>query len=87
MSGNQTAVTSIAEGEEYELLAGEDGASFILRSKVDFSTAHLQGEDAARFRTDYDAIRLQFPDWKPDQTLAQLWDQGGYSWLASQEAE
>lgn len=87
MSGNQAAVTSIAEGEEYELLAGEDGASFILRSKVDFSAAHLQGEDAARFRTDYDAIRLQFPDWKPDQTLAQLWDQGGYSWLASQEAE
>lgn len=87
MSGNQAAITSIAEGKEYELLASEDGASFILRSKVDFSVAHLQGEDAARFRTDYDAIRLQFPDWKPDQTLAQLWDQGGYSWLASQEAE
>jgi len=87
MSGNQAAVTSIAEGEEYELLASEDGTSFILRSKADFFAAHLQGEDAARFRTDYDAIRLQFPDWKPDQTLAQLWDQGGYSWLASQEVE
>jgi hypothetical protein len=87
MSENQAVVTSIAEGEEYELLAGEDGTSFILRSKVDFSTAHLHGEDAARFRADYDAIRLQFPDWKPDQTLAQLWDQGGYSWLASQEVE
>lgn len=87
MSGDQASVTSIAEGEEYELLAGQDGTSFILRSKADFIAAHLQGEDAARFRTDYDAIRLQFPDWKPDQTLAQLWDQGGYSWLASQEAD
>ena len=52
-----------------------------------FLTAHLQGEDATRFRTDYDAIRQQFPAWKPDQTLAQLWDQGGYSWLAAQEAD
>ncbi len=87
MNENQTSVGLIAEGEEYELLASEDRASFILRSKSDFFAAHLQGEDAARFRTDYDAIRSQFPDWKPDQTLAQLWDQGGYSWLASQEAD
>ena len=87
MSENQASVSLIAEGNEYELLGTEDGAAFILRSKADFFTAHLQGEDAARFRTDYDAIRLQFPNWKPDQTLAQLWDQGGYSWLAAQEAD
>lgn len=87
MSGNQASVSLIAQGSEYELLGSEDGAAFILRSKADFFAAHLQGEDAARFRTDYDAIRLQFPDWKPDQTLAQLWDQGGYSWLAAQEAD
>ena len=87
MSGNQAVVTSIAEGKDYELLASEDGASFILRSKADLLAAHLQGENAARFQTDYDAIRRQFPDWQPDQTLAQLWDQGGYSWLASQEAD
>jgi hypothetical protein len=86
MSDGQASVGLIAEGKDYELLASEDGAAFILRSKTDFSSAHLQGEDAARFRTDYDAIRTQFPDWKPDQTLAQLWDQGGYSWLATQEA-
>ncbi|WKA28576.1 hypothetical protein [Bradyrhizobium roseum] len=87
MSTDLASATSMAEGEEYELLAGEDGTSFILRSKVDFLAAHLRGEDAARFRADYDSIRLQFPDWKPDQTLAQLWDQGGYSWLASKEAD
>lgn len=87
MSVNQASVSLIAQGSEYELLASEDDAAFILRSKADFFAAHLKGEDAARFRTDYDVIRRQFPDWKPDQTLAQLWDQGGYSWLAAQEAD
>jgi hypothetical protein len=86
MSEHQ-AVRPMLEGKDYELLSVEDGTSFILRSKADFFTAHLQGEDAARFRADYDAIRRQFPDWQPDQTLAQLWDQGGYSWLAAQEAD
>jgi hypothetical protein len=84
MNESQTLIT---EGKEFELLTLEDGASFILRSKTDFFTAHLQGDDAKRFRTDYDTIRAQFPGWKPDQTLAQLWDQGGYSWLAAQEAD
>ena len=87
MIENQASGSLIAEGRDFELLTAEDGASFILRSKADFFTAHLQGEDATRFRTDYDAIRQQFPAWKPDQTLAQLWDQGGYSWLAAQEAD
>lgn len=83
----QASVRLIAEGKDYELLASEDKASFILRSKADFFTAHLQGEDAMRFRADYETIQRQFPDWKPDQTLAQLWDQGGYSWLAAQDGE
>ena len=55
--------------------------------RQNFSAAHLRGEDAARFHADYEAIKQQFPAWKPDQTLAQLWDQGGYGWLAAQEAE
>ena len=87
MIENQVSPSLIAEGRDFELLTAEDGASYILRSKADFFTAHLRGEDATRFRTDYDAIRQQFPAWKPDQTLAQLWDQGGYSWLAAQEAD
>jgi hypothetical protein len=81
------AVRVMSEGKHYELLTVEDDSAFILRSKTDFATAHLQGEDAARFRADYDAIRRQFPDWQPDQTLAQLWDQGGYGWLAAQDGE
>jgi len=87
MSETRASVSVISAGTDYELLGTDDGASFILRSKADFFTAHLQGEDAARFRADYEAIRQQFPDWAPDRTLTQLWDQGGYGWLAAQEAE
>ena len=85
MSEQQASM--IEEGQDFELLSCDDGASFVLRSKADTSVAHLRGDDAARFRADYDAIRLQYPTWKPDQTLAQLWDQGGYSWLAAQEGD
>jgi hypothetical protein len=87
MSLNEASVSLIAEGKEFELLATDGGASFILRSKADFYTAHLHGEDATRFRADYETVQKQFPAWQPDQTLAQLWDQGGYSWLAAQEAD
>lgn len=75
----------ILEGEEYQLRAEPDGAAFVLRFKTDHMTAHLAGDDAARFRSDYNAIREQFPAWKADQALAQLWDQGGYGWLAEAE--
>ena len=87
MNEHPASVSLIAEGDDYQLSATTDRASFILRSKADSCTAHLQGEDAARFQADYQAIQLQYPDWKPDQTLAQLWDQGGYSWLAAQDGE
>jgi len=87
MSEHQASVSLIAEGKDYELLGTVDQASFILRSKADLCTAHLQGEDAARFQADYQAVQLQHPNWEPDQTLAQLWDQGGYSWLAAQDGE
>lgn len=87
MPEDPASVVLISEGDKFELLASEDRASFVLRSKADFFVAHLQGEDALRFRADYDAVKQQFPDWKPDQALAQLWDQGGYSWLAAQEAD
>jgi hypothetical protein len=87
MPENPAAVSLISEGEKYQLLGSDDQTLFVLRSKADFFVAHLQGEDAMRFRADYETVKLQFPDWKPDQALAQLWDQGGYSWLAAQEAD
>ncbi len=85
MGENLGPLNLIAEGAEYALLGSEDGASFVLRFKTDQMTAHLEGDDASRFRNDYDTIKQQHPGWEPDQTLAQLWDQGGYSWLAAQD--
>ena len=85
MTGNETPLTMVEEGAEFELLGTEDRSAFVLRFKTDGLTAHLAGEDAARFRADYETIRTQYPAWKADQTLAQLWDQGGYSWLAAQD--
>ncbi len=82
---NDVPPAMIAEGTEYELLSSPDGGGFVLRYKSDNLTANLQGDDAARFRADFETIRLQFPTWNPDQLLAQLWDQGGYSWLATQD--
>ncbi len=85
MNETPSQLHMIAEGNEYELLSTTDLSIFLLRFKLENMTAHLEGEDAARFLQDYATIRQQFPGWKADQTLAQLWDQGGYSWLASQE--
>ncbi|MGA7657877.1 MAG: hypothetical protein WBV25_11660 [Methylocella sp.] len=82
---NETGAVVIAEGTEYELLSSGDGAAFVLRFKTDQLTAHLQGDDAIRFRADYEALKMQYPAWQADQMLAQLWDQGGYSWLAEQD--
>jgi hypothetical protein len=82
---NETGALVIAEGTEYELLSSGDGAAFVLRFKTDQLTAHLQGDDAIRFRADYEALKMQYPARQADQTLAQLWDQGGYSWLAEQD--
>jgi len=85
MTGNKTPLVMVEEGAEYELLGSKDRGTFVLRFKTDGLTAHLAGDDAARFRADYETIRTQYPAWKADQTLAQLWDQGGYSWLAAQD--
>lgn len=85
MSEEKPSLKLVAEGEEYALLSSDDGSAFVLRFKTEQMTANLEGEDAERFRADYEAIKLQYPAWEADQTLAQLWDQGGYSWLAAQD--
>jgi hypothetical protein len=85
MSEEQAPLSLVAEGPEYALLASADGSAFVLRFKTERMSANLQGEDATRFRADFEALRLQYPAWEADQTLAQLWDQGGYSWLAAQD--
>lgn len=86
MSGEQdAALAQVCDGTEYALQASADGAHYVLRFKAEQMTATIEGEDAERFRSDLDAVKAQFPDWTCDQLLAQLWDQGGYSWLAIQD--
>ncbi len=75
----------LGDGDEFTLLGAGDQTHFVLRFKPDALVADISGEDAERFRGDYETVRAQYPDWSSDQVLAQLWDQGGYSWLASPE--
>ncbi|MGB8364074.1 MAG: hypothetical protein ACLQUZ_11785 [Rhizomicrobium sp.] len=86
MTDAQGQLALIAEGNEYALLSSDGGTTFVLRSKTDHLSAHLQGDDAARFQADYAVVRNQFPAGQTDQILAQLWDQGGYGWLAVADA-
>lgn len=85
MSQEQASFALVADGTDYALRQSGDGTQFLLQSKADHLSAHLQGDDAARFLADYNAVKLQFPAGSADQWLAQLWDQGGYSWLAAQD--
>jgi len=87
MTFHDTNLSIVAQGREFELLASADGASLVLRSRPDHFVAHLQGDDADKFRADYATVRSEFPNWEADRTLAQLWDKGGYSWLAAQDGE
>lgn len=72
-------------GEEYTLSAATDRSRFTLHNKADRMIAELRDDDAARFLQDYDELKAQYPEWNADRLLAQLWDQGGYGWLAQQE--
>jgi len=76
--------TPLETGDEYALSAAADLASYVLDNKSDGVTARIGGDDAIRFRQDYAELKQRNPEWKADQLLAQLWDQGGYGWLADQ---
>lgn len=75
----------MAEGAEYSLHAAGD--AYLLRCKPERRSALLEGEDAARFELDYELVLAQFPTGAVDRVLAQLWDQGGYGWLASDDGD
>ena len=72
----------LEDGADYTLSSAADGEEYVLRNKADGLDAELRGEDAVRFRQDYEELKARNPDWRADQLLAQLWDQGGYGWLA-----
>lgn len=82
---HEVTLNTVSDGDDYTLLASGDETHFVLRFKPEALAADIAGEDAERFRNDYKAVKAQFPDWSSDQVLAQLWDQGGYSWLAAQD--
>ncbi|MFA5985573.1 MAG: hypothetical protein WC782_16260 [Methylococcaceae bacterium] len=79
--------TLITEGKQFALSSSADGLAYRLFNKEDNSTAHLEGDDAAAFSSEYDSMKSQFTTYDADQLLAQLWDQGGYSWMATPNEE
>ena len=58
------------DGAEYALSAEDGGEGFVLQNKAEGLNAELRGEDAIRFRQDYDALKSQYPAWTADQRLA-----------------
>lgn len=77
----------ISAGEKFELKASPDRGCFVLLSKTDYFIAHLDGADAVRFQANYHALRHELPHLDSDETLAKLWNDGGYSWYAAQYAD
>ncbi len=85
MTDTQEPTKFLEGGEEYELLCNDDGSAYILRFKTENQTALLQGEQLEAFQKEYSLIKAQYPEYTSDQRLAQIWDQGGYSWLAIEQ--
>lgn len=77
----------IADGNNYKLLANKEGTIYLLKSREDASTVQVEGHDMTTFLSDYEAVKAQYPNYDTDQILAQLWDQGGYSWMAVPDDE
>jgi len=72
----------IDEGKLFALSISDAGTEYILHNKEENSSAHLEGDDATAFIQEYETLKTQFPAYDADQLLAQIWDQGGYSWMA-----
>ncbi len=79
--------TFVEGGEEYELRANEDRTAYTLRYKTEDLIVSLEGEALEAFLKEYNLVKLQYPQYGADQRLAQIWDQGGYSWLAAGQQE
>ena len=72
-------------GEEYELRSNPDRTAYTLRYKTENMIVSLEGEALDAFLKEYDLVKVQYPQYGADQRLAQIWDQGGYSWLAMEQ--
>jgi len=87
MTDCKESMNFIEGGDEYELHATEDKTAYMLVCKIEDQTAILQGEQLAAFLAEFDLVRRQYTSYTPDQRLAQIWDQGGYSWIAAEQQE
>jgi hypothetical protein len=87
MSEAEELSTFVEGGDEYELRANEERSTYTLRYKTEDQIVTLEGEALEAFLKEYDLIKVQYPQYGADQRLAQIWDQGGYSWLAAGQAE
>lgn len=87
MTDLKESMNFIEGGDEYELLASDDKMTYMLIFKTEEQTAILQGEQLDAFLAEFELVKKQYPAYTPDQRLAQIWDQGGYSWLAAGQQE
>lgn len=46
------------------------------------TVALFKDDGLVSFLADYGTVKASYPAYSSDQVLAQLWDQGGYSWVA-----
>jgi hypothetical protein len=79
--------TVVAEGADYVLISCGQGSSYRLSFKEEKMSALVEGDDVPGFIAEYESIKSQYPSYSVDQVLAQLWDQGGYSWMAVPDEE
>lgn len=82
MTDKQAPTTFVEGGDEYELFANDDKTAYLLRFKTEGLTVPLEGEQLDAFLKEFETVKKAYPAFGPDQRLAQIWDQGGYSWLA-----
>lgn len=86
MTDKQEPTIFVEGGDEYELFASDDKTAYLLRFKTEGLTVPLHDEQLEAFLKEYDTVKKAYPQYGADQRLAQIWDQGGYSWLAAEAA-
>ena len=77
----------IAEGEQFSMISCGNGSLYALRSKEDKTSAYIEGGDIPTFLAEYENAKTAYPAYNADQILSQIWDQGGYSWMAVPDEE
>ena len=86
MTDKQDPTVFVEGGDEYELFSSEDRSAYLLRFKTEGLSVPLSGEQLEAFLKEFETVKKAYPNFGPDQRLAQIWDQGGYSWLAMEAA-